>query len=297
MTTDYEIGFLARIFEASDGLKLYARDYGHDNPLTADRPTVFCLPGLTRNSRDFHQLALILSSDTIAPRRVITLDARGRGLSGWDDDKSRYNLSVEAADVLSACAIFDVPEAVFIGTSRGGLVLHLLATQRPDILKSVILNDIGPALEVAGLAEIRDYLNSDRRPVSWDDAAAIIRGNHGGSFTILNDEDWLDMCHAIYADIDGKVTADFDPAIVQQMTALDLSRPLPTLWEQFDAFDGISLMTIRGENSKLLSVETLAEMGKRHPGMLAKTAIGQGHAPILHLDDLPSAIQSFLSAS
>jgi pimeloyl-ACP methyl ester carboxylesterase len=297
MATDYESGFLARIFEASDGLKLYARDYGHDNPLTADRPTVFCLPGLTRNSRDFHQLALILAGDTIAPRRVITLDARGRGLSGWDEDKSRYSLSVEAADVLSACAIFDVPQAVFIGTSRGGLILHRLAVERPDILKSVILNDIGPALEVEGLAEIRDYLNRDRKPADWDDAVAILRGNHGHSFPLLSDEDWADMCHAIYADIGGKITADFDPAIAGQMTALDLTVPLPTLWEQFDAFGDIPLMTVRGEHSKLLSVATLAEMEKRHPDMVIKTAIGQGHAPILHLDDLPSAIQGFLSAN
>jgi pimeloyl-ACP methyl ester carboxylesterase len=297
MATDYESGFLARIFEAGDGLKLYARDYGHDNPMTADRPTVFCLPGLTRNSRDFHQLAIILSTDTIAPRRVITLDARGRGLSGWDDDKTRYNLVVEAEDVLSACAIFDVPQAVFIGTSRGGLVLHQLAATRPDILKSVILNDIGPVLEVEGLIDIRDYLNRDRKSVDWDDAVEIVKENHGASFPILKKEDWLDMAHAVYAEINGQVTSDFDPAIAWQIQALDFTSPLPTLWSEFAGFAGISLMTIRGENSKLLSVETLAEMGRRHPGMLGKTAVGQGHAPILHLGDLPSAIQSFLSAS
>jgi pimeloyl-ACP methyl ester carboxylesterase len=297
MATDYESGFLARIFEAGDGLKLYARDYGHDNPLTADRATVFCLPGLTRNSRDFHQLAVILSNDTIAPRRVITLDARGRGLSGWDDDKIRYNLVVEAEDVLSACAIFDVPQAVFIGTSRGGLVLHQLAAVRPDILKSVILNDIGPALELEGLIDIRDYLNRDRKPVDWDEAVEIVKENHGESFTILRQEDWLDMAHAIYAEIDGRVTADFDPAIADQIQAIDFTSPLPTLWNEFAGFAGISLMAIRGENSKLLSVETFAEMARRHPGMLGKTAIGQGHAPILHLGDLPSTIQSFLSAN
>jgi pimeloyl-ACP methyl ester carboxylesterase len=297
MATDYENGFLARIFEAGDGLKLYARDYGHDNPLTADRATVFCLPGLTRNSRDFHQLAVVLSNDTIAPRRVITLDARGRGLSGWDDDKTRYNLVVEAEDVLSACAVFDVPQAAFIGTSRGGLVLHQLAATRPDILKSVILNDIGPALQPEGLIDIRNYLNRDKKPVDWDDAVEIVKENHGASFTTLSEEDWQDMAHAIYAEIDGRITADFDPAIAHQIQALDFTSSLPTLWNEFAGFAEISLMTIRGENSKLLSVETLAEMGNRHPGMLGKTAIGQGHAPVLHLGDLPSAIQSFLSAS
>jgi pimeloyl-ACP methyl ester carboxylesterase len=297
MATDYESGFLARIFEADDGLKLYARDYGHDNPLTADRATVFCLPGLTRNSRDFHQLAVILSNDTIAPRRVITLDARGRGLSGWDDDKTRYNLIVEAQDVLAACAIFDVPQAVFIGTSRGGLVLHQLASTRSDIFKSVILNDIGPVLEPQGLQEIRDYLNRGRKPADWEDAVQIVRENHGKSFPILDDDDWMDMAHAIYAEIDGTVTADFDPAIADQLKALEFDRPLPTLWNEFSGFAGIPLMAIRGENSRLLSGATLADMEERHPGMVTRNAAGQGHAPILHIGGLAAAIQGFLASN
>ncbi|TCR93094.1 alpha/beta hydrolase [Rhizobium sp. BK376] len=297
MTSDYETGFLARIFTASDGLKLYARDYGHDNPLTADRAPVLCLPGLTRNSRDFHQLALILSRDTIAPRRVITVDARGRGLSTWDDDKSHYNLNVEADDVLSACAVFDIAQAAFIGTSRGGLVLHIIAGTRPDILKAVVLNDIGPVLETEGLHDIRTYLNRERKPADWDDAAEILKENHGASFPALIADDWQDMAYAIYAEIEGKVTADFDPAIATQMLALDLDAPLPDLWQQFDGFNSIPMMVIRGENSKLLSAATVTEMEKRHPGMIAVEAMGQGHAPLLHLDNIPHAIQSFLAAN
>jgi pimeloyl-ACP methyl ester carboxylesterase len=297
MSSDYETGFLARIFTASDGLKLYARDYGHDNPLTADRAPVLCLPGLTRNSRDFHQLALILSRDTIAPRRVITIDARGRGLSTWDDDKSHYNIAVEADDVLSACAVFDIAQAAFIGTSRGGLVLHMLAAAHSDILKAVVLNDIGPVLEPEGLLDIRTYLNRERKPADWDDAVDILRENHGASFPALAEDDWQDMAYAIYAEIEGKVTADFDPAIATQLLALDLSAPLPDLWQQFDGFHDIPMMVIRGENSKLLSPTTVTEMEKRHPGMTAILAAGQGHAPVLHLANIPHAIQSFLATS
>lgn len=296
MSSDYDDGFLARIYTASDGLKLYARDYGHDNPLTADRAAIFCLPGLTRNSRDFHQLALMLSRDTIAPRRVLALDARGRGLSAWDDDKSHYNLGIEAEDVLSACAVFDIPQAAFIGTSRGGLVLHLLAASHPQILKAVVLNDIGPVIETAGLADIRDYLNRDRKPLDWADAVEILKENHGGSFTDLMEDDWRDMAYAIYAEIEGKVVADFDPAIAEQMKSLDLTAPLPNLWPQFDAFGNIPLMVIRGENSKLLSSRTVVEMQRRHKGLVTLTAAEQGHAPILHLDQIQQAIQSFLSA-
>ncbi len=297
MTSDYESGFLARIFTASDGLKLYARDYGHDNTLTADRVPVLCLPGLTRNSRDFHQLALILSRDTIAPRRVITIDARGRGLSAWDDDKSHYNLGVEAGDVLSACIVFDIPQAAFIGTSRGGLVLHLLAASRPDILKAVILNDIGPVLERDGLLDIRSYLNRERKPGDWSEAVDILKENLGAGFPALTEEDWQDMAYAIYAEIEGKVAADFDPAIATQMLALDPEAPISDFWPQFEGFRDIPLMIIRGENSKLLSAATVTEMETRHPGATVLIAAGQGHAPILHLNDIPQAIQSFLSAS
>ncbi|MFS8115907.1 alpha/beta hydrolase [Rhizobium jaguaris] len=295
MSSDDENGFVVRTISAPDGLRLYARDYSGGNSATSNLPPIVCLPGLTRNSRDFHQLALLLSRDSIAPRRVITLDARGRGSSAWDDDKSHYNLVVEAQDVLATCAALDIPKAIFIGTSRGGLVLHMLAASQPDILKAVILNDIGPVLEKEGLVDIRDYLNRGRKPTDWSEAVEILQENHGRSFTALTEDDWRDVARAIYTITDGKVVADFDPAIPAQMESLDFEAPLPDLWPQFDAFQNIPLMVIRGENSKLLTTATLEEMGRRHPGMTAKIAVGQGHAPILHLWDIPAAIQHFLA--
>lgn len=295
MSSSDESGFVVRTITAPDGLKLHARDYGGDTSSVSGPPPVICLPGLTRNSRDFHQLALLLSSDPIAPRRVITLDARGRGLSAWDDDKSHYNLAVEAQDVLAMCAALDISKAVFIGTSRGGLVLHLLTVSHPDLLKAVILNDIGPVLEKEGLGDIRDYLNRDRKPADWSEAVDILRENHGGTFTALAEEDWRDMARAIYIVTDGKIAADYDPAIAAQMQSLDLEAPLPDLWPQFEAFQTIPLMVIRGENSKLLAAATVEEMARHHPGMTAKIALGQGHAPILHVGDIPAAIRDFLA--
>ncbi len=295
MRSDDEGGFVARTISAPDGLRLYARDYGGDESAATSAPPVICLPGLTRNSRDFHQLALLLSRDPTTPRRVITLDARGRGLSAWDDDKSHYNLAMEAQDVLAMCAALDIAQAIFIGTSRGGLVLHILAASHPGILKAAILNDIGPVLEKEGLGDIRDYLNRDRKPPDWNEAVDILRENHGDTFTALTEVDWRDMAQAIYAVKDGRIAADYDPAIAAQMQSLDLEAPLPDLWPQFEAFLDIPLMVIRGENSKLLATATVEEMARRHPGMAKKTAFGQGHAPILHLGDIPAAIGYFLA--
>ncbi len=113
MSSDDESGFIVRTISAPDGLRLYARDYGRADLATSSLPPIVCLPGLTRNSRDFHQLALLLSRDSIVPRRVIALDARGRGLSAWDDDKSHYNLVVEAQDVLANMRGSEYPKGHF----------------------------------------------------------------------------------------------------------------------------------------------------------------------------------------
>jgi len=296
MRSDDENGFLVRTIAAEDGLKLYARDYIGDEQATRARPPIICLPGLTRNSRDFHQLAMLLAHHPEAPYRVLTLDARGRGRSERDSDKSHYNLLVEAQDVVRLCATLHIPQAVFIGTSRGGLVMHLLAANSPDLLKAAILNDIGPVIEKPGLVEIRDYLNRDRKPVDRDDAVAILRENHEAAFNALSDDDWRDMAAAIYSFSDGKPIADYDPAIAQQLLSLDFEAPLADLWPQFEAFSEHPLMVIRGENTKLLSMRTIEDMARRHPGMIIKSVADQGHAPLLHIGDTPEAIRRFLSA-
>ncbi|RFB96871.1 alpha/beta hydrolase [Rhizobium leguminosarum bv. trifolii] len=287
-------GFQEPAYTSSDALKLYARDYRPDETASAGRLPVICLPGLTRNTRDFHPLALLLSRDTTEPRRVIALDSRGRGNSAWDENKANYNLAVEAGDVVTACAALGVERAVFIGTSRGGLILHLIAATRPDLLEAVILNDIGPVIEARGLALIRDYLNSGRRPADWSEAVDIVKENHGASFTALGGEDWREMALALYRDVGGRPVADFDPAIAEAVKSVDLSQPLPDLWAQFENLCRFPLMLIRGENTSLLSKETADEMARRHPNLIVHTAEGQGHAPLLHHGDIPAAIRAFL---
>lgn len=287
--------FQERFYTSSDGLKLYARDYRPEAAAAAQRLPVICLPGLTRNTRDFHPLALLLSRDTMVPRRVIALDSRGRGNSAWDENKTNYNLAIEAGDVIAACAALGIERAIFIGASRGGLILHLIAATRPDLLEAVVLNDIGPVIEAEGLARIRDYLNSGRKPADWNDAAEILRENHGAAFTALEAQDWHEMAHALYRDVDGKPVADFDPAIAEALQSVDFTQPLPDLWAQFESLKPLPLMLIRGENTLLLSQETANDMARRHPGLVLHTASKQGHAPLLHLGSIPAAIQAFLA--
>ncbi|RFC69185.1 MULTISPECIES: alpha/beta fold hydrolase [Mesorhizobium] len=289
---DAQLGFNDFFYKVPDGLTLHARIYGENN--NGALPVV-CLPGLTRNARDFHQLAYFLANVSHPKRRVICFDYRGRGLSDHDPDWKKYDVGVEAGDILAGLAELGISKAIFIGTSRGGLILHVLAAVRPDLLAAVILNDIGPVLEPAGLALIKSYLSTPSlNPATYQAAASVQKTVHGTAFTALDESDWLDMAHAIYREIGGKLRPDFDPALLNGLAALDLSKPLPTLWPQFDAMVEIPVMVIRGANSLLLSAETVMEMQRRHPTLQAVTVDGQGHAPFLHTSGLAKRIVEFI---
>lgn len=285
--------FISRFVTAPDGLRLHLRDY---TPAAGGqaRPPVVCLPGLSRNGRDFHQFALLLSRDPASPRRVVCLDYRGRGLSDHDANPANYNVPVECGDVVAVCAALGVEQALFVGTSRGGLILHILAATHPDLIAGTVLNDIGPEIEAGGLKEIRDYLAKGSFPATREAAADTLEAIHGRTFPALTRPDWLDMADAIYREKDGRLVADHDPKLADQLQAIDFSKPLPILWPQFELLARKPLLAVRGEHSRLFSKETLARMQAHGPNVETTTAKGQGHAPLLHLADPFSRIKAFL---
>ncbi|WP_217575988.1 alpha/beta fold hydrolase [Mesorhizobium sp. GbtcB19] len=283
-------GFSDFFYASPDGLKLHARIYGEAN---AGFPVV-CLPGLTRNARDFHELALHLSSKAEKSRKVVAFDYRGRGQSDYDPDIGHYNVGVEAGDVLVGLSALNIEQAAFIGTSRGGLIIHVLGALKPAVLKAIVLNDIGPVIEAEGLAHIRSYLDRAPKPKTFAEAVDTQRSVHGSGFPALGDGDWARMVNAISRKTEAGWIPDFDPALVDTLAGADLSKPLPDLWPQFDALAAVSLLAIRGANSKLLSAATLGEMQRRHPGMEAIIVEGQGHAPFLETGELPARIAAFL---
>lgn len=283
-------------FSASDGLRLHAADYGRHDPATRGRVPVVCLPGLTRNTRDFHDLALLLSRNENTPRRVVSFDYRGRGQSGWDKDASRYTIIIEAEDVLSGMAALGLEHAIFIGTSRGGLIMHVLAAMRPGAMVAGVLNDIGPVVDGAGLAQIKAYLSRMPKPNTWDEAAHILAQAHTKSFSALSDADWADFARAVYVEKDGKLVPDYDPALLGGLKGVDLNTPLPTLWPQFEGLGAMPLLALRGEHSTLLSHETLMAMKVRVPSLQTFTIPGHGHAPILHLSGIPQILSQFFAS-
>jgi len=284
-------GFSDFFYAASDGFELHARVYGEAS--TGHWPVV-CLPGLTRNARDFHELALYLSTHADHPRKVVAFDYRGRGQSARDPDVGNYNVGVEAGDILAGLEALGIAAAAFIGTSRGGLIIHVLGMMRPAVLKAIVLNDIGPVIEAEGLAHIQSYLERAPKPKTFDEAVAAQRGAHGQDFPVLTDADWKRMVGALYRETDQGLLPDFDSKLADAVANLDLTQPLPALWPQFEALRDIPLLAIRGANSRLLSVDTLKQMRERHLQMETLTVEGQGHAPFLETGGLPCDIAAFL---
>jgi pimeloyl-ACP methyl ester carboxylesterase len=277
-------------YTAPDGLRLHARVH----PGARGRPPIVCLPGLTRNARDFDALAQALSREAGPRPMIVAFDYRGRGLSQHDRDWRNYDVRVEAADVVAGLTALGIEHGVFIGTSRGGLIIHLLAAMRPGLMKGVVLNDFGPRLEGAGLAQIRAYLERAPKPKDMTEAVLIQKTANAQAFPALGDADWERLVRAQYVEADGAPVPAYDPALFKTLASIDFSNPLPEFWPQFAGLAQIPVLAIRGANSKLLSAATLAEMERRHPDIETVTVEGQGHAPLLETAGLPARIAAFL---
>ncbi len=268
---------------AADGLRLHARDYG--SRLAPGLP-VICLPGLTRNAKDFHDLALHLSGDPERPRRVLAVDYRGRGRSEYDRDWRNYDLKVELEDVLQVVTVAGVSEAVVIGTSRGGLLAMALAARRPTLLRGVVLNDIGPVIESKSLVRIRGYVGKLPSPRTYAEGGEILKGLFKAQFPRSTDEDWQALARSTWKEANGRLVLDYDPALRKTLESVDLETPMPPLWFLFAGLKGIPVLVLRGANSDLLSTETLQAMAAAHPDLEAVTVPDQGHVPALRGRDM-----------
>jgi pimeloyl-ACP methyl ester carboxylesterase len=178
-------------------------------------------------------------------------------------------------------AALGVPRAIVIGSSRGGLVALTLAAMRPDILAGVAFNDIGPVIEMAGLLRIAGYAGKMAQPRDLDDGARMLKRLFAAQFPALGAGDWLAWARRTWSGRAGELTATCDPAVAAGLKDLDPAKPLPALWELFDALPPVPLMVLRGEHSDLLSPATVAQMLARRPDMTAATIAGEGHTPLL----------------
>ena len=263
---------------APDGLKLHARCHGRRS---ASALPVVCLPGLARTAADFDALAEALAGDASHPRRVIALDYRGRGQSEYDRDPDNYNFQVELADVLAVIAALDAARAIFVGTSRGGILTMLLAAVRPTAIAGAVLNDIGPVIEPKGLMRIKGYVGKLPQPRSFEEGAEILRRLFDAQFPKLGPQDWLASAHRTFRQENGALVPTYDVNLAKTLEGVNFDKPFPPLWAQFDALAHCPVMVIRGENSDILSPATVEAMQARRPTLEAIEVPDQGHAPLL----------------
>ncbi|WP_114945651.1 alpha/beta fold hydrolase [Microvirga calopogonii] len=276
---------------AADGLRLYARDYA---PEARDALPVIGLPGLARTSADFHDLAQALSQAPVRPRRFVSLDYRGRGRSHWDQDWRNYDVKLEVSDTLQVLAAAGIEKAIFVGTSRGGLITMALGAARPDLMAGAILNDVGPVLEADGLKRIRSYIGKQPTPRTIEEAVDILRRQSEIQFPRYTNEQWEKMARGTWHESADGYVLNYDPRLMKTLEGLDLEAPLPDLWPLFEAMKPFPVLAIRGGNSDLLTAATLQMMKERHPDLTPVTIPDQGHAPSLE-GDLIQVIKDFIA--
>jgi pimeloyl-ACP methyl ester carboxylesterase len=278
-------------FSARDGLRLYGRHY--KAAAKSKRRPVLCLAGLTRNSRDFHDIALALSQHPATPRDVYTVDMRGRGLSDNDKDWRNYAIPIELQDVIDFMTMTGLHDAGIVGTSRGGLITHVLAAAQPTRIGAVVLNDIGPVIDIDGLVRIAGYVGRTPMPQSWDDAARLVKNLTKRDFPDMTDKAAEALARQLFNERNGRPSPGYDPQLSKCLSVLD--GPIPELWPQFEGLKRVPVMVVRGGNSDLLSRKTVAEMQHRHPRLTSIEVPGEGHAPLLQDAPTIDAITAFFA--
>ena len=282
--------FAERRWTSRDGLDLFARDYPADGGET--RLPVICLHGLTRNSKDFEDLAPIIAG---WGRRVIVPDVRGRGRSAWDPRPRNYRPPIYARDVIEMMAALDIPRAVFIGTSMGGIITMTLAAIRPKAIAAAILNDVGPEVAPEGIARILGYAGKSVEIRNWDDAAAYVRQTNAAAQPRLGDEDWHWFARRTFRNSAEGPALDYDPAI-----SVGLAKPpsRAVVWMAGMLFRRLArkrpTLLVRGAMSDVITSGIADRMQRTAPGMKRVDVPEVGHAPLLSVPEAVDAIDRFL---
>ncbi|WP_150290237.1 alpha/beta fold hydrolase [Sphingobium estronivorans] len=259
-----------------DGLRLHYRDYagGEDG-----RPPLLCLPGLTRNARDFEPLAARLAGDW----RLICPDMRGRAESAQAKDPMTYVPLTYLQDISRLLADLAISRFVAVGTSLGGIITMLIAATNREWLAGALLNDVGPTLEEAGLARIRTYVGIGQSHPSWVHAARALEEANRDVYPAYGLDQWLAMAKRLYRlNGAGRIVLDYDMRIAEPLRVASDEAAGVDMWPVMQAFRGIPTLLLRGERSDLLSAETAHRMVEEiGPDAELATIPHVGHTPVL----------------
>ncbi len=274
-------------FTNPDGLKQHYRDY---NRAPDGAPVVLCMPGLTRNAKDFSYIA-----DHLKYRcRLICAEQRGRGLSEWDPDPSRYSPVTYVGDMMALLDHLGLTEIITIGTSLGGLMTIMMNAMHPGTIKAAVINDIGPEIDPKGIERIKSYVGIGTPPATWDEAVAAVKTANPGVYPNFTDQEWVDFTHMLYTDKDGAPVAQYDPAIRKNFDDQD-DQSAPDLWPLFTMMHSIPMVVLRGALSDILAADTLERMQAEHPDLVAITVPNVGHVPLMREKIVQDAIDALIA--
>jgi pimeloyl-ACP methyl ester carboxylesterase len=277
-------GYAEHWYTMVDGIRIYCRDYGDD---LSPRTPAICLPGLTRNSKDFHWLAMRLASE----RRVLAVDFRGRGRSDYDPRYKNYVPPTYVRDVLDVAAATGVHRAVVIGTSLGGLVAMGIAVARPTFLAGVVMNDIGPEIRAAAIARIASYSGKKSTFATWAEAIAECKSRYAIAHPGKTDAEWEELTRDSFVEKDGRIVPDYDVAIAKAGSG----DGLPDMWPLFGALQNIPVLAVRGALSDVLAQDTFDKMATVKPDLERVTVPNCGHNPGLSEPEVTAALEAFLA--
>ena len=283
-------GFGERRWTTPDGLSLYARDYPAEDG--EQRLPVLCLHGFTRNSADFEELAPAIAAKG---RRVIVMDVRGRGKSDRDPKSANYHPKHYARDVIGFMSALGISQAVFLGTSMGGLITFVVALLKPKLIGAAILNDVGPAVDPAGIARIQSYAGKAPAVRNWQDAADYCRVINQASLPHYSEDDWQRMARRTFRDGPGGPELDYDPAIASAPGAKTKTSSLLAWLALRRLAKRVPTLLIRGEHSDILSAAIADRMQRKAPALQQAVIPNVGHAPTLSEPESIEAIKAFLS--
>ena len=273
-----------RYWNSADGVKLHYRDYDGNH----DRPPILCIPGLTRNAREFEPVADRFAGDW----RIIAIDLRGRGGSAFDPDPSNYKPMVYVADILKMLDQLGIADAVFVGTSLGGICTMALALGDRERIAGALLNDIGPVVDMAGVERIMGYVGKASSFASWADAIAELSARNFDVYPDYGPAEWERYVRRLMReDGSGSVVFDYDMAIAGNFES---AASTPEIWPLYQALDGRPVTILRGELSDLLSAQVATRMATELPDVELVTVPRVGHAPSLDEPESLAALDRLL---
>ncbi|MEO5937963.1 MAG: alpha/beta hydrolase [Sphingomonas sp.] len=275
-----------RYWESDDEVRLHYRDY----PGRDDRPPILCMAGLTRNARDFEDIAERLAGEW----RVIAVNFRGRGGSAAAKDPMTYVPATYVKDVKALLADLGIGRYVAFGTSLGGIVTMLLAGNAPEKLAGVLLNDVGPEIEATGLGRIRSYVGKSNVWPTWMHAARAVQEGNADVYPQYGVEDWLAMAKRLYRlNSAGRIVLDYDMKIAEPFRVPG-NEAGPDMWAAFDALMPVPALIVRGGRSDVLGEATAAKMVARLDEGELVTVPDVGHTPTLTEAEAVAAIDRLL---